>query len=242
MKKLASVIVASTLLATSITSVSAQTGTTDTANTATPAAVTTTATTAPANDPFANLTETSIGTSDATVTKKEVTSALTLKKVGEDKVELTVSLDTEAVKAKTSKIAVKFPDVVTITDKDVTKGDLFDKGTVEIKGNTLTYSSESLTAIPSKGTVLKAVFTVKPSTAKQAYPFTIDATASKLSNELNEDVTVMVDGVKTIELETATPEVKEVVKETGFEESAALLAILGTSATAFVASRRRKSI
>lgn len=244
MKKLTSVLITWALLATtSIASVSAQevdpfanvpesTGSTITNTSLQPNKI---------NAGEVNV-ETNEKKEDAAVAVTEVKTDVMVEKVWDDKVKMTISFDSD-VKAKTSEIAIKFPDVVTITEKDVVKGDLFDSVKTTVENWVLIVKSESVTAIPTKGTVLTATFNVKPATIKQDYPFTIDIEKSEVMNELNESVKLKTEGVKMIELATAAPVVEEVKKETGFEENVALATILWISALAFVAStRRRKSI
>lgn len=253
MKKLTSVLVAGAVLASTATAFAqdnpfAETKTAETKKveaTATP--VTNTGATTPTVDdlkpteiktgenPFANKETT-------TTNAKEVEAKVTVESSKkDDKVTLTIEVDSEATKAKTAKFVVKFPDVVTITDKDVVKGDLFDKSEVKVEGNTFTFTADSVTAVPAKGKVLTATFSVKAGTAKQDYPFTVDSTASELTNELNETVKVKTTA-QMVELATTTPVVEEAKKETGFAENVGLLGLLGVSGAAFVASRRKKSI
>lgn len=181
-----------------------------------------------------------VGEGNLPATATEVTTDVKVEKVGDDKVKVSVEFNSDAVKAKNSKLTIKFPDVVTITDKDVVKGDLFDSIKVTTWTGTITVESDSVTAIPAKGSVLTATFNVKPATVKQDYPFTVDTETSTVTNELNESVKIKTDGVKMVELATAAPVVAEAKKETGFEENMALVTILGVSGAAFIASTRRK--
>lgn len=193
-------------------------------------------------DPFANLRETEITTNDVAPKITEAEAKVEMEKVGTDKVKMKVSFDKGELKTKSVTLSVKYPDVVSIKDADIVKGELFDSFTVENDNNVLTFKAESVTAIPAKWTLFEATFDVKAGTVKQEYPFTIDTTTSSLINELNEEVKVATAGVEMVELATATPEVKEVKKETGFAENMAFLALFGFSAMAYLTSRRKKSI
>lgn len=252
MKKLTSVLITWAVVASAIPSTFAQeadpfaaanVAPTATTNTAAPAATNTATNTATTNTTD-SLKSTSISVGEATpatpAVAAEVVTDVKVEKVGEDKVKVTVEFNSETSKAKTSKLVIKFPDVVTITDKDVVKGDLFDSIKTTVAKDTITVESDSVTAIPAKGSVLTATFNVKPATVKQDYPFTVDTETSSITNELNEVVKVKTDGVKMVELATAAPVVAEAKKETGFEENVALATILGVSGLAFIASTRRK--